>query len=234
MLRCEQLSEKNVSWFYFLDENHDKQWLDREHQKDVVLCKSERPGYITVIDNGQSSDIRSHHVVSMMFFYRDVSGDQTYYGNQSDILHPSDLEVIYVGQSFKGIQCRLEKHEKIKEIALRVVEESTTEELLVICLAYKANDNAVAFVAAETQVDAGVDSLMKLRGDAGKRISPKKQLTLFEASLIKYFQPEFNTEYKETFPAAGFTSYDEIYDTEFKYVSMAVAMPDNLFVRLWS
>ncbi len=47
-------------------------------------------------------------------------------------------------------------------------------------------------------------------------------MTVFEASLIKYFKPDLNTEYKETFPSKDFPSYSELYETDFDYSAMAV------------
>ncbi|GAA0189250.1 hypothetical protein GCM10009122_49190 [Fulvivirga kasyanovii] len=62
-----------------------------------------------------------------------------------------------------------------------------------------------------------VEDLKKLQKSASQRIPEGQELTVFEASLINYFQPEYNKEYKESFPSPDFKSYEEIYNTDFDY-----------------
>lgn len=231
--RCEQLADHNVSWFYYLDGNHDKQWLERKHEKEVLIKKSDVPGYTTYIERGDAYDIRNFDMISKVFAYRALTGDASPYGDQVPEWN-TDLEIVYIGQSFGNMRNRLEKHEKIKEVALQVIEENSNEEILVLCFAVQCTDNVSAFVMASTNIDVLEESFNTMRKKAGKRVSAQQKVTLFEASLIKHFQPLYNTEYKVSFPGSGYTSYDQIYQTDFDYLSMGIAVPEDFNVRIYS
>jgi hypothetical protein len=72
------------------------------------------------------------------------------------------------------------------------------------------------------------EKFYELVANAKQRISEGKNITIFEASAIKYFKPALNKEYKLTFPSQDFASYKEIYDTNFNYISLTI---DSLPVK---
>ena len=68
---------------------------------------------------------------------------------------------------------------------------------------------------------------------ASRRVTHAQMTTLYEAALIKYFQPEFNTEYKRGFPSKKHTSYNEISNTEFNRMAFELDTRE-LGVQLYS
>jgi hypothetical protein len=233
--RCDQGEEQNTSVFYYLDDNRDKQYIHRLHETTIILKKSNILGNVIYEDNGVATEYRAFDLLSRFFHYRLHNQDNSMEGNHLKAIWPSDIEIMYVGQSFGNLRNRISKHEKIKNIALRIIRESSNEDVFLFCTAIKANDNVTGFITQDTEVDVSTASLKKLQKKAGKRVSMQQQVTLYEASLIKYFQPEFNTEYKDTFPGLGYTSYNQIYATDFNYISAAFVVPDDeIPVRVWS
>lgn len=233
--RCEQGENSSTSFFYFLDDNNDKQWIERPHEPFIILKKTNSFEKVIYEENGVATEYLAYDLLNRVFHYRQHTQDQSLEGNKVQAIWPTDIEIMYVGQSFGNLRNRISKHEKIKNIALEVIRKSSHEDLFLFCTAIESNDNATAFVTTDTVVDVSAESLKKLQQKASKRVSKQQQVTLYEASLIKYFQPAFNTEYKETFPGLGYTSYDQIYNTDFNYISAAFAIrEDEIPVRIWS
>jgi len=140
---------------------------------------------------------------------------------------PSDLEVMYVGQAFgrnqiRKIDYRIRKHEKVQAVALDILRRGSNEEVLVIGLCVDLNDVATSLITTGNVRASTMQELLALKESASQRLPEGQALTVFEASLIRYFQPAFNTEYKETFPSAGAVSYGEIYDTQFDYSNLTL------------
>ena len=50
-------------------------------------------------------------------------------------------------------------------------------------------------------------------------LSEKEMINFTEAALIKYFQPEYNVTYKESFPNPAHISYKECYDLDVNSIS---------------
>lgn len=86
----------------------------------------------------------------------------------------------------------------------------------------KNNDIGTSIVTVGPNTkNSTIESLQYVVSKASKRITEGQEITVFEASLIKYFQLALNKEYKETFPSLDFTSYNEIFETDFNYSAMA-------------
>ena len=142
---------------------------------------------------------------------------------------PSDLEVMYIGQAFgrtktKNIDYRISNHEKIQKIALEVLDTGSNEEVLIIGINVKINDSGMSIVPNNFNLENAYKSgqFRELRNNAANRIPDAQAITIFEASLIKYFQPKLNTIHKNTFPSPSFKSYKEIYQVDFLYSAITV------------
>lgn len=232
--RCEEFLGHNISFFYILNDSHEKEWLEIKHPKHQYLKKSKSPGYATLVTNGSPVEVRNFTVINNLQPYRELTGDNSPHGTLINSIWPSDLEVVYVGQSFGNMNSRIAKHEKIKEVALKVIDDSSNEEVIIICVAFATNDNVFGFITPTSKPDVSAAGLKRLQKKAEKRVSAQQQVTLYEASLISYFKPHYNTEYKESFIGRGFTSYDQIYKTDFNYVSATLVIPEEFKTRIWS
>ena len=224
----------NITVLYYLDDNHEKKKIEVKHSKELHINGFEDGFYNINYKGNENINIRDFALVANFFsIQNDIVGDSI----QQNL--PSDLEVIYVGQAFgrkqnRKIDYRIKKHEKIQEIALSALDRGSNEEVLVIGVTIKTNDIATSLILNTENVQKPtLKSMYSLRDKASKRLTDGQALTVFEASLIRYFQPKLNTHYKETFPSPDFTSYDEIYGTDFNYVSFAIHT-EPIATRLYS
>ena len=218
--------------FYKINENHDKKHIGYKNKE--IFIHSLSDGYYDVEFKGHRLRVREFLMINNFgFMEKDFIGDS----NQMEIA--SDLEVMYIGQAFgrnenKTIDYRLRNHEKIQKVALDSLNNGLNEEILVIGLTVGESDLSTALVAKDDYNNPPtLESFIKMHESAIKRPSEGQRVTLFEAALIKYFQPDLNIEYKETFPGPDFTSYNEIYEMEFDYVAIGLDTR-TVFARVFS
>lgn len=213
----------NETKFYLLNDKHEKEFISVKHSKDIFIHKSSDNKYTLDYKEHQNIEFDDYTVINSLFHLtKDLIGDK----EKNTII--SDLEVLYIGQSYgrnkkRQIDKRLTNHEKLQKIALDIIQKGTLEEVLVIGLNYLVKDLATAVVTVDTdRNNFSLENLLKLRNNAAKRIPESQEITVFEAALINYFQTELNIEYREKFPSLGYSSYEEIYKTNFDYTSMEI------------
>src|SRR3546814_14435504 len=66
------------------------------------------------------------------------------------------------------------------------------------------------------RISAGLDKLFGT--------SDAERVTLYEASLIRYFQPPFNKEFKESFPSTNLTVLADCYDKDFSALISSICI----------
>jgi len=117
-----------------------------------------------------------------------------------------DFKVIYIGQAYgsdgsRNAFDRLKKHETLQKIALKGIPEGYE---ISLCLLEIQPANKIATVFnpmaqddedSNDRIKAGLDKLFNT--------DEKERVTLYEASLIRYFEPEFNKEFKNSFPSTN-------------------------------
>jgi hypothetical protein len=216
-------SRFNETRFYLLNDKHEKEYIPVKHSKDIFIHKSVNDKYILDFKEHKNIEFDGYTVINFLFHRTDdMIGDK----EKNPI--PSDLEVLYIGQSYgrnkrRQIDKRLTNHEKLQKIALDIIQKGTSEEVLVIGLNYSVKDLATAVVSVDTdRSHFNLENLLKLKNNAAKRIPESQEITVFEAALINYFQTDLNIEYREKFPSLGYSSYEEIYKTNFDYASMEI------------
>jgi hypothetical protein len=224
-----------VAKFYTLDENHCKCY-NRYHNRDIVI-NGFNDGIANITFKERNWSIADFALLNNYHF---IEGDEI--GDSIESKLPSDLEVMYVGQAFgrtgnRNIDYRLKNHEKLQSIAADIIERGTNEEILIVGISVKTHDLSFRIFDGVKEIDRDsidqeVDELIV---KAKKRPSEGQIVTLFEASLISYFHPIYNKEYKVTFPSPDFSSYDEIYDMDFDFFSFALNTgKGSIFCRLYS
>lgn len=75
------------------------------------------------------------------------------------------------------------------------------------------------------RITSGLDKLFNT--------SEQERVTLYEASLIRYFRPEFNIEFKNSFPSTNMKVLRDCYDKDFSAVIAEICI-DDLPFRLFS
>ena len=155
---------------------------------------------------------------------------------QNKLCHESDIvnfDIQYIGQAYgqdgsRNAIDRLLKHETLQKISLKGVPEGYT--LTLLLLEIQAN-NQIFTTFAQNQEESSVrikSGLDKLFGT-----NEKERITLYEASLIRYFEPHFNKEFKNSFPSTNLKLLQECYDKDFAAVVAEICI-DNLPFKLFS
>lgn len=147
-----------------------------------------------------------------------------------------NFEVKYVGQAYgqdgsRNAIDRLRKHETLQKIALKGVPEGYR--LTLLLLAVQPNNQLITTMnpfAKNTKdgserIKSGLDKLFNTSED--------ERISLYEAALIRYFYPEFNKEFKESFPSTNLKILQDCYNKDFCSVIAEICF-DELPFRLYS
>ncbi len=208
---------------YYLDENHDKVYLKYKHSSELVI-NGVNDGYYNIDFKGNKGiEVRDFLMITNFCF---LENDLIGVSEPKPLM--SDLEVMYIGQAFgrtktRTIDYRLSNHEKVQKIALDILDKGSNEEVLIIGLKVKTGDVTTSMITADTNLKVSTPKdIENLVLKSRMRLTEGQEITVFEASLINYFKPELNTEYKHNFPSDDFTSIDELYATDFNYSAVTV------------
>lgn len=145
------------------------------------------------------------------------------------------FEVKYIGQAYgkdgsRNALDRLKKHETLQKISLKGVPENYKLSLLL--LSVESNNQLVTMLNPRAQkqddgsrIKAGLDKLFDT--------SEPERISLFEASLIRYFYPDFNKEFKDSFPSTNLKLLHDCYEKDFSAVFSEICI-DELPFQLFS
>jgi hypothetical protein len=144
--------------------------------------------------------------------------------------HPIFFDVRYVGQAYgkageRAALDRLEKHETLQKIALQGIAPAghqLTILLLEIVPASRImtyfNPRAIDSTKGKDRIAMGLDKLFGT--------SEKERVALYEASLIRYFQPHYNKEFKDSFPSTDMKLLKDCYDKDFSGIVAEINFDD--------
>ncbi|RTL46400.1 MAG: hypothetical protein EKK53_04175 [Burkholderiales bacterium] len=147
-----------------------------------------------------------------------------------------NFEVKYVGQAYgtegsRSAIDRLLKHEKLQMIALKGAPEGYRITLLLLSIETSnrmftvINPFAKNLSAGEDRIRQGLDKLFNT--------TEEERISLYEAALIRYFYPDFNKEFKDSFPSTNLKILRDCYDKDFSAVIAEICI-DDLPFTLWS
>lgn len=145
------------------------------------------------------------------------------------------FEVLYIGQSYgkngsRAALDRLRSHATLQEISLKGIPDGYKLELLL--LEVKPNRIITVFNPEADDKSSGdqriANGLDKLFGT-----NEHERITLFEASLIRYFQPKYNIEFKNSFPSTKMKVLADCYNKDFSTIVAEIVL-DDLQYNLWS
>lgn len=139
-----------------------------------------------------------------------------------------DFEILYIGQAIRDSKQpamdRLISHDTLQKISLISQSKSPDKEIYLI-LCHFITDGTI-------EIKGSVKSKKEYEKDDEKRLNKfleskltlthEQQTTLTEAALIRYFKPEYNTNYKKTFPSKSHSKYDECYNLDLYGVSIEI------------
>lgn len=162
------------------------------------------------------------------FFYLSDGSDKRFGPSDEQIFQAFQLQhgllefqVAYVGQAYgkdgsRNAIDRLRKHETLQKIALRGAPEGYRLQVLLVEV-HPSNQMFTFFnpfakdnSEGEERIRRGVDKLFGT--------NEHERITLYEASLISYFQPVYNKEFKNSFPSTNLKVLADCYDKDFSSV----------------
>jgi hypothetical protein len=77
----------------------------------------------------------------------------------------------------------------------------------------------------EARIKTGLEKLFNT--------TEEERVSLYEAALIRYFYPDFNKEFKDSFPSTNLKILRDCYEKDFSAVVAEICI-DRLPFRLWS
>lgn len=147
-----------------------------------------------------------------------------------------NFEVKYIGQAYgkdgsRNALHRLMKHETLQKIAVKGVPDGYVLSLLLLevepgtTMVTAIRPNAQFKDKDEERIQAGLD---KLYGT-----TEAERISLYEAALIRYFSPEFNKEFKNSFPSTNLKILHDCYEKDFSALFAQICI-DELPCKLFS
>jgi hypothetical protein len=146
------------------------------------------------------------------------------------------FNVLYIGQAFgedgsRNALDRLKKHETLQKIAVKGIPQSSV--LTVLMLAVEPSHQLVTMFNPWAKNQSQSSARIKKGLDKLFGTDEAERTTLYEASLIRYFQPPFNKEFKNSFPSTNMKVLAQCYDKDFSAVVAEISI-DRLPYRLFS
>ncbi|AGH51483.1 MULTISPECIES: hypothetical protein [Sphingomonadales] len=142
------------------------------------------------------------------------------------------FEVLYIGQAYgkdgsRNALDRLLKHETLQRISVKGV--PPDRRLTLLMLEIEPGNRMITFMnpwaenkeEGSARISAGLDKLFGT--------SDAERVTLYEASLIRYFQPPFNKEFKESFPSTNLKVLADCYDKDFSALISEICIDELPF-----
>jgi hypothetical protein len=212
-------SNKSLSGLYYLDDNHEKIDINIPKEANVKINSLEN-GFFNVDQKEEKGIV----VKDFLFINKMFQLVNDPIGNSLQANLPSDLEVMYVGQTYgrngsNKIDRRLENHKKIQKIALDILHKGSNEDILIIGISTSVFFHNTTIIAGNISLlnSEILNSKKRSNETRSYTITGCQELTIFEAALINYFKPEFNKEYKNSFPSSSFKSYEDLYKQDLDY-----------------
>lgn len=146
------------------------------------------------------------------------------------------FEVKYIGQAYgkngsRNALDRLTKHETLQKISLKGVPEGYILSLLL--LEIEPSNRLITAFTPNAQITGGESDRIKAGLDKLSGTSEAEQISLFEAAMIKYFSPEYNKEFKNSFPSTNLKILQDCYDKDISAVIAQICI-DELPFKLFS
>jgi hypothetical protein len=194
-------------------------------EKNGVLC-------ITILFKGREFELE-WKIPSDLKFIR--SGDRCYFQDKNGIERWVDqLDVMkklkaltgdacpfmvkYVGQAFgsdgsRNAIDRLLKHETLQKIAVKGVPDGYTLQVILLEIHTDNRIITVFLPNAKSKDDDGKRCRLGLDKLFGT--TDAERVSLYEAALIRHFSPEFNKEFKNSFPSTNLKILQDCYEKDF-------------------
>jgi hypothetical protein len=149
-----------------------------------------------------------------------------------------DLEVLYIGQAFgqdgkRTAPDRLKAHSTLQNIYAEASRLSPDQEIWITLCSFQPillasfDGRSKEFDTTDAEDEEHMRHVLKAT------VTDQQKMNFTEAALIRYFQPEYNKTYKDTFPNPAHSTYSQCYDLDLNLVHVELET-EIIRSRLWS
>ena len=148
-----------------------------------------------------------------------------------------DYEILYIGQAYgndgkRTAIDRLSSHETLQKIYTHSLSQNPDSDIWVMLTNFSQESFLMSAGSDLTKVnekdtkieDAKVEHFFSNKGFL---ISEKQKINFTEAALIRYYQPKYNIEFKDSFPSSKHKSYSECYSLDIKALTVEIDTSEN-------
>lgn len=143
------------------------------------------------------------------------------------------FDIQYIGQAYgksgsRNALDRLRKHETLQKISLRGIPEGHALQVVMLKVVPATriltmfNPRAKDTSKGDQRLKSGLDKLFNT--DEAERT------TLYEASLIRHFEPCYNKEFKDSFPSTNLKVLQDCYEKDFSALIAEINFDDMPFI----
>lgn len=131
-----------------------------------------------------------------------------------------DFEIFYIGQSYgnktkRNALNRLHSHEKLQEILIKESSDERYETCIILMGIQQSKDICVIMDKADNGENiSGIDYIQKTK--------KKDLISIYEAGLIKHFEPKYNKDFKNNFPSKKLKILNNIYKHKVDFLSLEI------------
>lgn len=201
----------------------------KSYEEDNFLCIDVKVGTMKYTPGLKIPITEGHKIVrnDKGVWFQDNQGN-LYGPSNLDIMNeisyrikPLDFKVLYIGQAFgkdgsRGALDRLREHSTLQKIALKGVPESYRLELVLLGIE-NGNKLMTEFNPFASNIDdATAQQRIKNGFDKLCDTTEAEKVTLYEAALIRYFQPQYNIQFKDSFPSTNLKVLNDCYKKDIR------------------
>ena len=149
-----------------------------------------------------------------------------------------DYEILYIGQAYgndgkRTAIDRLSSHETLQKIYTHSLSHNPDSDIWIM-LTHFVQDSILISAGSdlikvnEKDIKTEEEKAEHFFKNQGFSISEKQKINFTEAALIRYFQPKYNIEFKDSFPSTKHKSYSECYNLDIKALTVEVDTSENV------
>jgi hypothetical protein len=144
--------------------------------------------------------------------------------------HLLNLEVLYIGQSYgvggaRTAPDRLRNHSTLQGIYSEVIRFSPDQEVWLVLWSIEP-ELIASFDGRSKTYGTSPEEDSRHRSHVLRAPITEQQINFTEAALIRYFEPEYNSIYKNSFPNPAHKTYSDCYDIDLNMISVTIQTND--------
>lgn len=148
------------------------------------------------------------------------------------------LEILYIGQSYgsEGDRTALERlknHSTLQGIYSEAIRRSPDKEIWLLLWNFETHLITAFDPTQDTYATTNEEDNIHINKVLTTGITEQQQINFAEAALIRYFQPEYNVLFKNSFPNPAHKTYSECYDLDINFLAVELQTYDIL-TQIWS